>query len=856
MKKKDSKNNSSFLSRRDFLTRSAMGMAGIVFVSKEKLFASSIGENPTWPADATEYRFHMIGHAHIDPVWLWPWEEGMAVIHSTFRSILDRMNETSDFAFIASSAQFYEWVAENDPAMIEEISKRVDEGRWNIVGGWWVEPDVNMPCGESLARQGLYGQKTFQRLLGRKARVGFNPDSFGHPGTLPQILKLQSLNYYVFMRPAPLEKKLPADLFQWKSSDGSQVLTYRIPFSYNETQSVNQRVAEILERLRNQPMKSLMAFYGAGDHGGGPTKANIRSIEELKGEKGAPAVFFSTIDKYFDEIEKQNLNLPVVNEDLQHHSVGCYTAGVEIKKGNRQSETALVTAEKLAAIGSQAWGATYPKGGFTSAWQRVLFLQFHDSLAGTSLPEHFVTAREGYDYALDIAHQIAYKTLQKLESQVPTEDSASEYLIVFNPNASETKKMIEYDFDWSDSRKSSRVEDEKGNSLLHQWTAASTEAGIRKKLIVEVPLPSFGYRQIRLLEGNTPEIKNGVTVKADMLENEFYLLRFFDDGEVSITDKQTGSEVFSGKGCGCKAVVIDDQSDTWSHDIRAFLEEIGSFGNAKITPLLDGPLKATIRVVSTYGKSTLTIDWSLTKGSRNIEAVVTLDWHEHLKMLKFSFPVNIDSTVATYEVPYGYIVRDVNGDENPGQRWIDLTGRQKGKVYGLTVINDAKYGYNVIGNDMRISVARSAVFAHHLPKKLSTDKEYRWMDQGIHTFRMLLLPHEKSWQESRVTQLSEEFMTPPLCIYQGIHEGTLPKSNSFISVDKPNIIISSIKEAEDNNDMIIRCVETSGMATTAGLDLSFMRQTWKGNFRPCEIKTLRINRSSGKIIEVNLLEEA
>ena len=235
MKKHNSKKNSSFLSRRDFLIRSAVGMAGIVFVPREKLFAAGGNENSSWPSDASGYRFHMIGHAHIDPVWLWPWHEGMAVVHSTFRSALDRMNETSDFAFVASSAQFYEWVAENDPAMIKEIGKRIDEGRWNIVGGWWVEPDVNIPCGESMARQGLYGQRTFQRLFGRKARVAFNPDSFGHAGTLPQILNLQGMKYYVFMRPAPHEKTLPAELFWWESTDGSRVLTYRIPISYNET---------------------------------------------------------------------------------------------------------------------------------------------------------------------------------------------------------------------------------------------------------------------------------------------------------------------------------------------------------------------------------------------------------------------------------------------------------------------------------------------------------------------------------------------------------------------------------------------------------------------------------------------
>ena len=843
------------LSRREFINRTAAGTAMITFAPVKTLLAENDSGKMPWPGNASEFRFHMIGHAHIDPVWLWPWSEGVSVVHSTFRSALDRMNETPDFAFVASSAQFYQWVEENDPDMMKEIRKRVDEGRWNIVGGWWVEPDVNIPGGEAMVRQGLYGQKTFERLLGRKAKIAFNPDSFGHAGTLPQILNQQGMKHYVFMRPGPHEKEIPADLFWWESPDGSKVLTYRIPISYNETKPVNRRVQQILERFQNQPMKSFMAFYGAGDHGGGATKENIRSIEELKTENGAPEVLFSTMEHYFDEIDKKNLDLPTVTEDLQHHAQGCYTAEIDIKKGNRQSEAALITAEKITALGAMAWGANYPKNEFSLAWQRVLFLQFHDSLAGTSLPEHSATAREGYGYAQDIAHQATYKTIQKLEWQIPAEDPESQYMVVFNPHAWETKKIVEYDFNWNDRHKSSRVEDEKGNPLAHQWALGTTETGSRKKLITEVTLPPFGYRQVRLLEAQSPSVEYGVTATNNTLENEYYKISFSGNGEIGILDKQSGNEVFEGNQTGCKAIVINDPSDTWSHDVKTFSDEIGAFEEATVRVIQEGPVKAIVRVVSTYGKSTLITDWSLAKGSKNIEADVSLDWHEHHKMLKFSFPVNVETPAATYEVPYGYIARDTDGDENPGQRWIDVTGKQNGKTYGLTVINDAKYGYNVKGNDMRISVVRSAVFAHHRPKKLDPKNAYRWMDQGIHTFRMLLVPHSNSWKENQTVCLAEEFMAPPISIYQGIHGGKLPKANSFLAIDKPNIVVSAVKVAEDNDDMVVRCIETWGIPTKASLDLRFSGQNWKSSFRPLEIKTLRINSESGKITETNVLEE-
>jgi alpha-mannosidase len=854
-----SKNNSSrncYISRRQFITRTATGSAYIALGPVNTFFANNTQVLNSWSSGASKHRIHMIGQAHIDPVWLWPWTEGIAVVHSTFRSALDRMKETPDFCFTSSSAQFYQWISENDPEMIKEIRLRIEEGRWNIVGGWWVEPDMNIPCGESMVRQGLYGQLTLQRLLGHRAKVAFNPDSFGHTSTLPQIIKSQGMEDYIFMRPGLKEKSLPADLFWWEGTDGTRVLTYRIPLSYNDTGSVRTRVEQVLAQFTDQPMKSFMVYYGAGDHGGGATKVNIHSIEELKVDKNGPKVFYSTPESYFKEIRgDKNLNLPVIKDDLQHHAVGCYTAESEIKKGNRLSEVALLTAEKVAAIGSLVWDSKYPKRELTAAWQKVLFLQFHDSLAGSSLYEHSQSAREGYGYALEIAHHSTYMAVQKLEWQVPAEDPDSQYLLVFNPHAWEVRQNVEYDYNWGSINNSSRVEDGNRNYLQHQWTTGSSETGSRKKLVVNVSIPPLGYRQIRLLNGDSISNKNSASAEDNKLENEYLRVHISPNGTIGIFDKEIGKEIFKGNESGCKAVIIDDPSDTWSHDIKTFSNEIGAFENATIKVLENGPVRAKTRVITTYGASTLTIDWSLLAGSRNLEAKVILDWHEHLKMLKFSFPVDIESPTATYETPYGHIVRATNGDEDPGQRWIDLTGNLNGINYGLTVINDAKYGYSVPGNVIRISIARSAVYAHHNPRVLDLKSEHLWMDQGIQTFRMLLVPHQETWQKSNIPRISEEFMAPPITIYQGIHGGSRPKADSFLAIDASNVVVSSIKQSETGEDIIIRCVETSGIPARAILDLRFVGLKWTGNFRPCEIKTLRIEKNSGTIKEVNLLEE-
>lgn len=812
-----------------------------------------------WPPEAKQFRFHMIGNAHIDPVWLWPWSEGVSVVHSTFRSALDRMKEDPDFKFTASSAQFYAWVAENDPAMLAEIRQRIEEGRWGLVGGWWVEPDVNIPNGESLVRQGLYAQLLFQRLFGRTATVGYNPDSFGHPGTLPQILKLQGLEDYVFMRPQAKEKKLPADVFWWESPDGSRVLTFHIPFSYSDEGSVERGLREYVATL-HEPVQTLMYFYGVGDHGGGATKLNLESIHKVEADPGAPTLLFSTPEIYFSEIRKMtDLNLPVVQDDLQHHAVGCYTAESQIKKDNRASELLLMTGEKLASLASVVCDFPYPKGEFTAAWKNVLFLQFHDSLAGSSVPEHYLYARNVYGQAMAVGEQAITLAAQKIAWQVSAQDPNSQYLVVLNPHAWDATLNVEYDLNWPGRGlpAPSILEDDRGNPLPHQWTQSSSiQVPNRRKLVFRAPVPAFGYRQFRIQPAvQSPNPAGIIRASEKELENEHLRVSFAADGSFTSFDKDNQVELFQPGKTGARAVVLNDPSDTWSHDITEYAEEIGAFGAASFRVLESGPLRAVLRARSSYGDSRLRIDWILYAGSRDLEARVQLDWHEHQKMLKFSFPVNVEQPVPTYEIAYGAMRRQANGWEDPGQRWIDVAGELGGHAYGLAVINDAKYGYSVQGNDLRISIVRGAIYAQSPASNFAPNSEYIWQDQGMQTFRLLVVPHTRSWQDTGVARLAEEFTAPVPVIYQGIHEGSRPQSTSFLSVDAPDVIVSVVKQAETKDALIVRCYETAGHPTRATLNMGLVNKKWTGDFRPFEIKTLRVPVGAGEIREVNVLEE-
>jgi alpha-mannosidase len=265
-------------------------------------------------------------------------------------------------------------------------------------------------------------------------------------------------------------------------------------------------------------------------------------------------------------------------------------------------------------------------------------------------------------------------------------------------------------------------------------------------------------------------------------------------------------------------------------------------------------LRATLRVRTSYGASSLQTDWRLYAGARTLEARVTLDWHEHRKILKFSFPVEVMNPRPTYEIAYGFKVRKAEGDEDPGQRWIDLSGDRAGKPYGLAIINDAKYGYSVKDNDLRVSIARGAVYAQHDPRKLEPGGEYLWQDQGEQTFRLVLAPHPGAWQDAGIVRLAEELTAPAAVLYQGIHPGQRPAAATFLSVDAPNVVVSVVKKAEDGDDLIIRCYETAGREAKATLDLGLVNRHWTGTFRPLEIKTLRVPRAGGEIREVNALE--
>lgn len=803
---------------------------------------------------------HMIGNAHIDPVWLWQWQEGFQEVKATFRSVLDRMNEFVDFIFTSSSAQYYEWIEEHDPAMFDEIRARVQEGRWVIVGGWWVQPDCNIPSGESFARQALYSQRYFKAKFGVTATVGYCVDSFGHNAMLPQLLQKSGMEAYVFMRPQPHEKGLPAPVFWWEADNGSRVLTARIPFEYamwgkHFEQHIRRCAAEI-----KAPLNALICFYGVGNHGGGPTQENIETIRALNHCDDVPQLVFSSPDQFFASIDAQKNDLPVIHDELQYHARGCYSAHSGIKRWNRLAENRLLAAEKFSAIADRRHGTRRQttQDALTRAWKNVLFNQFHDILAGTCIQPAYDDAHNAYGEAMTIADRVLNDAVQTLAWQIRIEPEAEmKPIVVFNPNTWRVKTNVELEV--GGLRDDHVLLDDADRRTPLQRIQSHAAVGGRHRIAFIADLPSLGYRVYRLVaRANERNTDTAVLSNEYVLENQRWQIQFDPTtGYLKrLFDKKFQTQVFHGDAA--MPVVIDDPSDTWAHDVSAFNRVIGAFKAQSVRLVERGPVKSVMRVISTYGASRLVQEFAIYRDLDQIDVHITVDWHEQFKMLKLRFPLNLHLAKATFEIPYGHIQRAASGAEEPYQAWLDVTGatRDSNRLYGLSILNDGKYSADVNGADIGFTVLRSPIYAHHTPLPVDENKWYAFIDQGMQKFNYALLPHDASWESADTVRRAAELNQRPITLIETFHpNGRLPQSDSFIGVEPDTIVVSVVKRAEDNDDLIVRAYETSKHATHATICLPKFKRVIEANFAPCEIKTFRVPRAPDQpIVETDLIE--
>ena len=803
---------------------------------------------------------HLIGNSHIDPVWLWQWPEGYQEVRATFRSALDLMREYPELIFTCDSAAYYEWVEEVDPAMFDEIRSRVAEGRWEIVGGWWVEPDCNIPSGESFIRHGLISQLYFQAKFGRIATVGYNVDPFGHNAMLPQILRKSGMDSYVFMRPGPHEKTLASPIFWWESPDGSRVLTFRLPHEYcSSREDLGYHLDKSLAQLPAR-WDEMMAFYGVGNHGGGPTRENLDSIRRLDRAGSMPHLVHSTPRQFFDAMLESGRDFPVIAEELQHHAVGCYSAHSGIKRWIRRAETSLASAETWSTVARTLVSIPYPADDLRLAWKQTLFNQFHDTLGGTAIEPAYRDARDQLGEACSIAARTENLAIQSISRAIDLPTAAGVTpVVVFNPHAWPVKAAVELEF--GGLKPSDGLVDETGAAVpLQPIQSFATVMAWRSRLCFEADLPPLGYRTFRVTPDVTRPDRGRLRADASVLENDHVRLELDpDSGDItSLVLREDGRDVADVVAPGSRVAVVADTSDTWGHRLLAYRDEVGRFERTSPPELVErGPVRGLLRVDAGFGGSRCTIDYLLSADSPSIEMRVILDWHEKSHLAKVRLATAVEGEEAWFEVPYGAIRRPASGDEEPGQRWVDMSGPIEGVdgTFGLAVLNDSKYGFDVHDGEIGITAVRSPIYAHHEPMTPKPGVRYQFQDLGVQRFTLSLLPHRGTWADAGLTRAASELNQRPTVLLESAHPGRLPDTASFAAVGPENLVLGAVKVAEDGDDLVVRVVETCGHAAHGVVDLPLWQRRFELDVGPFEIRTFRVSRDPDvEVTETDLLE--
>jgi alpha-mannosidase len=774
---------------------------------------------------------HVISQSHIDVAWLWPYypETIYDCVKLTFIRAIDNLKMHEDYTFAQSQAALYKAAEEFLPELFSEIVRHVKEGRWDVVGGAYVEFEGGEPCGESLVRQYLFGQRYFTRRFGTKVRVGWLPDSWTIAWQLPQILRKSGIKYLVFYRGS-----IGEDLFWWEAPDGSRILACRPlkgSFAYRPFPEIRELVDETRRRygVENIPM-----IVGSGDHGGGPTYQEIRNIREVKDAlKPEIEIRFSTPHQFFESLSKEASGLPVLKRELDWELAGDLTNCARLKEGNRLSEVKLLAAEKFSSIAMLLAGMKYPQSELNSAWEKVLFNQFHDIIGGSVIPSVQAEAGKAYEAVLRTAGEVLEKALQEISSLIDTSDSELS-IIVFNSLSWSRTDIVETEFNLPEGWKNVRLEDPDGATVPIQTTECCDEKGERclKIIFIAENVPPLGYKVYRVVPANGNVYETSpVKASGNELENRFFRIRVCGTtGDLeSVFDRENLRELLEKNNHGNVLKLIEDPGDSEgrltpgvdrSNRFTGIARKIESKGSIRVAE--NGPVRAKLTVKKAYGNSTYVQEVAAYSRIRRIDFRLTVDWNEVHTALKVEFPLNITSPLLNVGIPYGSATRIPNGEEQPFQQWIDMS--EADGSYGVALLSDAKYGYDSEHNVLRLTLLRSP-----------TEPSYN-TDNGRHVVKYALYPHVGEWKTSSVVQKSYEFSNPLLLRLERKHGGVLSKTGSFISVKPESAIIECVKKAEDGESLVLRLFQHTGVRNS------------------CEI-LLNLDKTLKKAFKTNLLED-
>ena len=738
------------------------------------------------PAHASAHRYLAVGNAHIDSAWLWPVRETRRKVARTFSTALDLMERYPEYRFTASQAQQFAWIRDDYPGLYDRILKKVASGQFEVVGSMWVEADCNIPSGESLVRQIVHGKRFFSDEMDVETRSLWLPDVFGYPANLPQILALAGVRWFLTQKMSWNQvNRFPHHTFWWQGIDGTRVLSHFPPAdTYVGDLSMAQLSYGVANFAQKEMSNTSMYLYGWGDGGGGPTRHMLERARRLADLEGAARVRPVTSDEAFEAIEADAPldELPVWAGELylEIHR-GTYTTHAEVKKANRRTELGLRDAElwSTAAEGLGALEAGYPTADLDAAWKTLLLDQFHDIIPGSSI--HWVYQDTARDYA-----ELAVTTGRLVEAALGgvaarvAAPGGGRPALVANPLSWPRREVVEI-------------------------------AG--RPVLVDAPGCGWAVHDL----DSPPASPSGVApveVGQGWMSNGILRVEWDADGLLtSVVHLASGREALAPGRRGNVLQVHEDRPleyDAWDIDAAAFDAAIDLTVAEDVSATGSGPLRAAVRVVRRFGSSTIEQDMVLRAGSPALELHTVVEWQETRKLLKAAFPVDVHAPRASFEVQFGHLERPTHENttweqarfEVCAHTWADLS--ETG--FGVALLNDCKYGYDVRGNVLRLSLLRTPTW----PDPVA--------DQGRHELVYALMPHAGDVAAGGVVAAAHALNSPlrvvPLAPSPAPGGPAVPASFSAVSVDDPGAVVTAVKRADRGEGVVVRLYEAFGGGRT------------------------------------------
>ena len=772
------------------------------------------------PMDAV---IHATGHAHIDVAWLWTLGQTRRKSERTFHNVIRLMEQFPEYHFTQSQPQVYQFIKEDQPALFESIRQKITEGRWEPIGGMWVEADCNLSGAESLARQFLLGRTFFWEHFGKEAEspILWLPDVFGYAWALPQLIRQAGLKYFMTIKIGWSQyNRLPYDTFLWQGIDGTQILTHfstvkdfgsEFASTYNSMANAKEALGTWHNFQQKELHRDLLMAYGFGDGGGGPTREMLENIEVMKHFPGLPQVKQSSAKAFFESIAPltESKMMPVWNGELylEYHR-GTYTTQSRNKRANRKSEFLLHDAEFIAAYASLITNYKYPITDFTDAWRTVCLNQFHDIIPGSSIGPVYEESQQQYAQLTRDVTQLRNEALQAIADHLDSD------VLLVNATSFTQKGLV-------------FVPGESSQHFRRDGQPVPVQAAESGAWVDAGELAPYSVVALQGMMDDRPPTSVHAQSSPVKLENDVLLVEFNADGDITrIFDKQATRDVLAPNTIANQFQAFEDRPSGWdAWDIEIFYDDKMWLAEpaSSIEVIEYGELRQTLEIKRRILNSEFTQRISLSHNSSRLDFDTHITWNERHILLKVAFPVNVLAPLATFEIQWGNVQRSTHRNtswdwarfETCAQKWADLSEGN----YGVSLLNDCKYGHDIHGSVMRLTLLRSPT----MPDPTA--------DFGEHQFRYSLYPHAGPWNEE--TQREAYLLNDPIVVYQrkeesGKKSGT--SLHSLVSVSSPHVIVETIKLAEDGNGIILRLYESQRKRGTVQLRAGFaIEAAWETN---------------------------